>query len=106
MKISDMNKLLNFIDNKGADTETLATMNNATYESTLKEDNEYYIFLIDRQGNVISHPTRFFEKVDKVTTASDILEGKLNNLRNAEGLDLNKRILKDYDGKEKSIFLS
>jgi len=44
MKISDMNKLLNFIDNKGADTETLATMNNATYESTLKEDNEYYIF--------------------------------------------------------------
>ncbi|SCN24002.1 hypothetical protein N3C_1600 [Clostridium sp. N3C] len=105
MKISDMNKLLNFIDNKGADTETLATMNNATYESTLKEDNEYYIFLIDRQGNVISHPNPdFSKKVDKVTNASDILEGKLNNLRNAEDLDLNKRILKDYDGKERVFF--
>jgi len=59
-------------------------------------------FLIDRQGNVISHPNPdFSKKVDKVTNASDILEGKLNNLRNAEDLDLNKRILKDYDGKER-----
>ena len=105
MQIADMNELVNSIGQSTADAEASTTQSNMNYENILNKDNQSYIFLVDRQGNIINHPNPDFSaKPDKVTNAADILGGQLNNLRKSKNLSLHQRIVKDYDGKERAFF--
>lgn len=106
MQISNMDEYLNSVVQYGVDAETSATLNNTDYKSTLNAaDKSYYIFLIDRRGNIISHPNPDFSaKPDKMTRVADILEGKLDNLRKLSNISLYQRIIKDYDGRERAFF--
>lgn len=61
--------------------------------------------MIDRRGNIISHPNPDFSATaNKITNASDILEGQLNNLRKLTNVALHQRMIKNYDGKERAFF--
>lgn len=105
MQISDINGYINSIVQHEIDAETSATSINTGYESTLDKEDNSYIFLIDRQGNIISHPNPDFSaKPDKVTNAAEILEGKLNDLRKLTNVSLYQRMIEDYDGKERAFF--
>lgn len=118
MQISNINEFLNAIGQDTVDAETSATLSetvdtetsatplNAEYESTINKADKSYVFLIDRRGNIISHPNPDFSpKPDKSINAADILDGKLNNLRKLKDISLEQRIIKDYDGKERVFFL-
>lgn len=64
-----------------------------------------YAFLIDGNGNILTHKNEEFKPtVEKFTNISDILDGKLGELISSEEVDLNDRIITDYDGVER-IFL-
>lgn len=106
MQISNIDQYVNSIGKYSVDAETSATLSNASYKSTLDKAKEsYYIFLIDRRGNIISHPNPDFSaKPDKITRAAEILEGKLDNLIKLSSVSLYQRIIKDYDGKERAFF--
>lgn len=106
MQISDLNRLLNAEYMGEVDTISSATsLGNASYENTLSKKDGSYAFIIDRQGNVISHPNPDFEaKPDHMVKAADILGGRLNEIRQVEDLALEQRMVKDYDGKVRAFF--
>ena len=72
MQISNINEFLNAIGQDTVDAETSATLSetvdtetsatplNAEYESTINKADKSYVFLIDRRGNIISHPNPDF----------------------------------------------
>jgi|GEM_PF-235374 len=102
MQISDMNELVNAI---GRQTANGANTSDRGDKGTLQRNQQSYIFLIDRMGNIINHPNPDFSATpDKVTHVADILGGQLNSLMASGNLSLRQKIIKDYDGTERAFF--
>lgn len=63
-----------------------------------------YAFLLDQEGNVITHEnTEFNPREDKITNIKDLLDGKLHNLM-SENLKIRDKRLQDFDKEDRMFF--
>jgi len=105
VQLSDMTNLIYGTVSQDTDATSSATVDNINYTVDINDSGDTYVFIIDRKGNIISHPNpEFAPTPDKFTNAADILEGKLDTLRKIDDISLQQRIIKDYDGKERFFF--
>ena len=66
-----------------------------------------YAFLIDGNGNILTHKNDEYKPTaDGYINISNILDGKLGNLISATDVDLDDRIVTDYDGVERVFLFS
>ena len=66
-----------------------------------------YAFLIDGSGNILTHKNDEYKPTaDGYINISNILDGKLGNLISATDVDLDDRIVTDYDGVERVFLFS
>lgn len=67
-----------------------------------------YGFLIDKRGDIISHPSQDF--LPKAETGfrnlSEVLDGEIGTLMEKTDLNLRERKFTDYDGQEKFLFFT
>lgn len=73
--------------------------------SSAKIGKGSYAFLIDDQGNVITHLNDKFKPKDgEYINVKDILDGKLRNIIKDKNLDIKNRKVKDFDGTDRFFF--
>lgn len=66
-----------------------------------------YAFLIDGSGNILTHKNDEYKPTaDGYINISNILDGKLGDLISATDVDLDDRIVTDYDGVERAFLFS
>jgi len=72
-------------------------------EADLRDNS--YAFLIDGNGNILTHQNEEYRPTaEGYTNIADIMEGKLQNLISSEDMDLEDRIVADYDGTNRVFF--
>lgn len=73
------------------------------------EDEGSYAFLIDGEGDIITHPNDEFNPSEDIhTNINDMLDGKLNiiinNILEGKNTNMEARRVKDYDGVDRFFF--
>lgn len=64
-----------------------------------------YAFLIDDQGNIVTHLNEKFKpKEEKLYNIDEILYGKTKYITKGKKLDIKDRKIKDYDGADRFFF--
>ncbi|MDR7869822.1 MAG: methyl-accepting chemotaxis protein [Tissierellaceae bacterium] len=76
-----------------------------TSSATIAEDS--YAFLINHEGNIVSHlNAEFLPTGEKSTNLTDIFNDEFDKIIGSSELDLKDRKIKDYDGKERLFYTS
>lgn len=68
---------------------------------------ESYAFLIDDNGNILTHINQDFKPNNEdgsFTKINEVLDGKISDIFNKDNLNLKSRKIKDFDGKNRLFF--
>lgn len=77
------------------------------YIKNVTLSNGSYAFLMDGNGDIISHANKDFNPTtEKITNAKELADGKLVKIMNLKERKIRDRIFKDFDGVEKMLFFS
>lgn len=77
------------------------------YIENVNLSNGSYAFLMDGNGNIISHANKDFNPTTgKIKNVKELADGKLVKIMNLKERKIKDRIFKDYDGVEKLLFFN
>ncbi|OLS02635.1 methyl-accepting chemotaxis protein [Tissierella creatinophila] len=77
------------------------------YIENVNLSNGSYAFLMDGNGNIISHANKDFNPTtEKIKNVKELADGKLVKIMNLKERKIKDRIFKDYDGVEKLLFFN